>query len=122
MEVVKKPETKFKEKVEKELKTIPKCWFVKIQQVAKHGTPDILMCINGVFIAIELKTDIGKVDKLQAWTLDNIANAGGLAFVLTPKNFESTIKLLREIYEETKKGEDNDRSNRITSRDSSELQ
>jgi Holliday junction resolvase len=56
---------------------------VKTITTNKKGTPDILACLNGRFIAIEVK-DKGKlrnVTKLQQYNIDDINAKGGLAFV-----------------------------------------
>lgn len=93
--MAKKPETLFKERVLPLIKALPNTWAVKIQQVAIRGTPDIIACVNGHFVAIELKTDIGKIDKLQQYTLGSIKNANGLAYVVSPKNWDDLyVKLV----------------------------
>lgn len=46
------------------------------------GTPDILACINGRFVAIEVKKPIGGVvSSLQQLKIKQVINAGGVAFV-----------------------------------------
>lgn len=81
------PETRFKEKVLRDLRAIPGVWAEKIQQVSIKGTPDILACVCGIFFAIELKTDSGKLEKLQEHKLRLIAKAGGGAMVATPSTW-----------------------------------
>lgn len=92
-----KPETVFKEQVRPRLDRLPNTWVVKIQQVSIRGTPDFLLCVSGVFVAIELKTEEGRLDKLQEWNLKKIAESGGIAIVLTPSNVEKTLEFLEEI-------------------------
>jgi Holliday junction resolvase len=49
---------------------------------SKAGTPDILACINGRFVAIEVKRESGgKVSALQKANIKMIQKAGGIAFV-----------------------------------------
>ncbi len=96
----KQDETKFKEKVQAFLKTLKSAWFVKIQQTSISGTPDIILCLNGVFIAIELKTDTGTVSKLQEYNLNKIASSGGIAIVLMPSNFDETKNFLENVSKE----------------------
>lgn len=91
---MKQPETKFKERVQKDLKTLPNCWFIKTQERGRRGVPDILICLKGQFIAIELKTDTGRLDKLQEITLSKINDAGGTAFPTTPSRWEQDFHLL----------------------------
>lgn len=48
------------------------------------GTPDILACVNGKFVGIEVKRPKGGVvSKLQELKIKQIRNAGGVAFVAT---------------------------------------
>jgi hypothetical protein len=94
----KKPETLFKDRVRKDLKTLPSTWFVKIQQVAIRGIPDFLLCVDGLFIAIELKASrLAKRDPLQEWTLEAIAKCGGRAFICYPENWDDTFQSIKEI-------------------------
>lgn len=91
----KQPETLFKEKVQARLRNVPNSWFEKIQQVGKRGTPDILGCVNGFFVALELKIPGGRLDKLQKYTLDKIhLEAKGIAIELRPDNLDETINFL----------------------------
>lgn len=46
------------------------------------GTPDLLVCVNGSFVAIEVKKPKGGiVSELQKFKLKEVQNAGGIAFV-----------------------------------------
>jgi hypothetical protein len=96
----KNPETKFKEKVIKDLRTLKPIWFSKIQQVAIRGIPDILLCIRGNFIAIELKVD-AELTELQHYNLVNIQKAGGWSYDVTPKNWKQIFQKLKEIHNGT---------------------
>ena len=93
--MAKKPETKFKEKVMPLLKALPMSWWEKIQQKSISGTPDILGCINGTFIAIELKSSIDSpITGLQKHKLELIDNAGGVALVVHPDNWNRVYNRL----------------------------
>jgi hypothetical protein len=92
----KQPETKFKEKVMEDLKTLPKIWFTKIQQVSIRGIPDILLCRRGKFVALELKVDSDE-SELQSYNLAKIKQAGGKSFTATPKNWEEIFQELKEL-------------------------
>ena len=76
--------------------SLPKTWAEKIQQVVKRGTPDFLCCINGTFVAIELKVD-AKLERLQEYKLKLISEAGGLGLVVTPDNWDLTYEFLHTI-------------------------
>ena len=69
-------ESRFKITVLKRLKEIPELFVVKIQQATIRGTPDLLMCYRGSFVAWELKTDEGVVSPLQEYTISKIREAG----------------------------------------------
>lgn len=47
----------------------------------KCGTPDLLVCVRGKFLAIEVKSETGKVSEAQAHMLEEISEAGGLALI-----------------------------------------
>ena len=94
---MKKPETKFKEKILSRLKELPNSWVVKVQQVALRGTPDILLCLKGHFVAIELKTEDGELDALQTYNIEQIVKAGGSAYVMTPDNCFGILLELKDL-------------------------
>jgi hypothetical protein len=60
---------------------------------ANNGTPDILACLHGRFIAIEAKAGKNKPTDLQTLNLKRIDDAGGLALVINEEN----LPLLRDI-------------------------
>lgn len=47
------------------------------------GIPDIIACMNGRFVAFEVKTETGKLTKLQEITIQKIRDAKGQAFKVT---------------------------------------
>jgi hypothetical protein len=53
---------------------------------ANNGTPDILACLHGRFIAIEAKAGKNKPTDLQTLNLKRIDDAGGLALVINEEN------------------------------------
>jgi hypothetical protein len=66
------------------LKTVSNCFFWK-EHGGMYGTagiPDIVACIGGRFMAFEVKTEKGKLTKLQEETIKKILAAGGMAFVV----------------------------------------
>lgn len=84
-------ESVFQQKVTEYLKS-KNVWFVKYWAGAfytKQGVPDILACIDGTFHGIELKTNTGTASKLQLYNIRKIKDAGGQAYILRPKDFES---------------------------------
>lgn len=47
------------------------------------GIPDIICCCKGKFVAFEVKTEHGKLSKLQEVMIERIRQAGGVAFKVT---------------------------------------
>lgn len=96
--MAKKPETLFKEKVKARLDKIEGIWFFKTQQLALLGIPDYIICYKGNFIAWELKKDEkSKPSKLQDFILNKIYEAGGLARIVHPLNFEYQLEQLLSL-------------------------
>lgn len=93
-------ETLLKIKVIQALKKLPNTWFLKTQEVARSGVPDILMCLAGRFVAVELKTNEGVISKLQEYNLKKIEETGGVSIVLMPNNFEASIQFLKNLAKE----------------------
>ena len=90
-----KPETKFRiYKVFPFLHTLKNGYFMSISQRGISGTPDILGCLNGRFIAIEIKAENGRLSRLQDRNLRKIRESGGLAFSVKPSDWELLKDLL----------------------------
>ncbi len=83
------------------LKTLKHTWFTSIQQVSIKGTPDILLCANGRFVGLELKTNEGKLSKLQEYNLECIEKAGGMAIVANPSTWDGIKTFLTHIDRKT---------------------
>ena len=45
--------------------------------------PDILLCLNGEFIGLEVKSDTGRPTKIQLAQMQRIRAAGGTAEIVT---------------------------------------
>lgn len=88
--MAKTPEGKFQEQVIKYLKSHPRCWYTKVWGggLQRSGIPDILACINGLFIALELKAENGKPTPLQVYNIEQIKKSGGIGYILYPSQFE----------------------------------
>jgi hypothetical protein len=96
--MAKKPETNFKERIYPFLKALNRCWVLKTQLIAVCGVPDFLMCLNGQFVAIELKKDEKEQpSKLQSWVLRKIIAAGGIGLVVHPKNWIAIHRVLVKL-------------------------
>lgn len=91
-----KPETVFRRKVVLLLKKcFPTIYITSIQQLAIVGTPDLLICLNGKYVALEIKSKEGKPSLLQSYNLDLIKKAGGLGYVVYPSNLDSVVEELK---------------------------
>lgn len=95
----KNTETIFSELVDNDLKKVfgIYCFNENIQQAAKIGTPDRLLCIGGRFIGLELKTYAGVASKAQLMKLHRIRVAGGIALLVTPSNWPSILNKLLDL-------------------------
>jgi hypothetical protein len=67
------------------LKAVPGCFCFKEHggMYGTSGLPDILCCINGRFVAFEVKTPVGRLSKLQELAIAKIRAAGGEAHKVT---------------------------------------
>ena len=78
--------------------TFPKAYIRKIaQSMYSHGgVPDLICCIDGEFVGIEVKTNTGKMSKLQERECRLIEDAGGLFFACYG---EKDIKYILSVLE-----------------------
>jgi hypothetical protein len=91
-------ETKFAKKVDADLKLLRNGYFFNIQQVALRGTSDRLGVINGLFVALELKSSKkARRPKLQDYKLWKIRESGGFAEFVYPGSWKRVYNILREI-------------------------
>lgn len=74
-------------------------WHVKFfaNRMTKVGVPDILACVNGRFVAIEVKGINGKPAPIQLWNIEKIRKSGGIAMVLYPDQFDMFKDLIQEL-------------------------
>jgi len=75
------------------LKTVPDCFAWK-EHGGLYGTaglPDIICCIGGRFVGLEVKTPGGKLTKLQEVTLAKIQASGGVGIVVRSVDESKTI-------------------------------
>ena len=61
------------------------------------GVPDIIACIDGRFVAFEVKTETGKLTKLQEITIQKIKDAKGQAFKVTSAAEVAAILKMMEV-------------------------
>lgn len=92
------PEKRFENKIKKFLDE-KGCWYVKTWGggYQRSGLPDIIACVNGQFVGIEVKAENGRLSKLQEHELWKIQCAGGRGIVLYPKDFEGFKKFIENL-------------------------
>lgn len=76
------------------------CWYIKYWGGAaytKAGIPDLLVNVNGYFMAVELKAPNGKPSDLQLYNLRKITKGNGIAILLYPKDFEKFKEFVERI-------------------------
>lgn len=78
------PEGAIKKKIKTLLDSYGKHLYMFMPVPGGYGarTVDYLVCVKGVFLAIEAKRPGGKATELQEATLERIRDAGGIAFVV----------------------------------------
>lgn len=74
-------------------------WWVKFfaNSYTRSGVPDLLCCINGYFVAVEVKAPKGKPTALQIHNCTEIRVAGGFAFILYPSGFEEFKRFIKKL-------------------------
>lgn len=91
-----KPETRFRKRVTSALDKLPRTYYFSVQQIARRGDPDIVLCINGSFVALELKASAQEMPTpLQRRKLEWILDAEGIAFVVYPENWDEILEYLQ---------------------------
>ena len=71
------------------------CYVVKIMAASKAGTPDLIACYRGRFIAIECKQPGKSPTELQASKLEAVKNAQG--FAVTLSSVSGVTELLKAV-------------------------
>ena len=90
------PEGKVKAKLVKILKELDAFYFFPPSNgYGKAGIPDVICCIAGKFVGIEVKSAVGKLTSLQAQMGEKIHRAGGSWVVV--RNDDDIIALAARI-------------------------
>jgi hypothetical protein len=83
------------------LRNIPGCfcWKQHGGQYGTSGLPDIICCLDGRFVAFEVKRPSGgRLTKLQARALEKIQAAGGIAAMVT--SLDEVKEITRKMLED----------------------
>lgn len=107
-------EKKFEKQVEKHLATVgvyqagtpsnkmtveQTGWFTKIWGggYQKSGIPDLILCVNGFFISVELKAPNGHASELQKLNTARINQSNGIGIILFPDGFDEFKKIIKGV-------------------------
>lgn len=94
-------EKSFENKIKDFLDSIGAVWYKQFGcSYTKAGTPDLLCCVNGRFVAVEVKAEKGRPSPLQLYNINKIRKAGGAVYLLYPKDFEEFKQDMMEILNE----------------------
>ena len=88
----------FENKVKKWLKS-NNIWYFKVwgSMFQKAGVPDILACVGGRFVALEIKDEKGKPSKLQEYVISEINKSGGYARFVYPSDYDELTSELQAL-------------------------
>lgn len=90
-----KPEAKVKKVVTTALKTMGAYYFYPVTGgYGGSGVPDIVLCYEGYFIALECKAGKNKPTALQEKNLRDISKAGGMALVVNESNMHNIVDII----------------------------
>lgn len=97
--MTKQSEKQFENKIKAFLDTLPNAWHFKhwAGPYSKVGVPDIIGCVNGRFVGIEVKASNGKPSVLQIRNIKLINDAGGYARIIYPEQFDELKDDLQKI-------------------------
>ena len=95
----------FENKIKNYLKN-NECYFVKFfaNRMTKVGVPDLLCCINGYFVGIEVKAESGTPSELQKHNRDAIKYAGGISVILYPQDWDLFKTMVEQLFEDDELG------------------
>ncbi len=95
------PEAKVKKRVKEILSDLGAYYTMPVTGgYGNSGVPDFIICIAGLFYAIECKANGGKPTALQLKHCDDIRKAGGVAVIVDETNVENLRKELISYVQE----------------------
>lgn len=76
-------------------------WYTKIWGggFQKSGIPDLICCVNGFMLAVEIKASNGRPSELQKLNISRINYSGGIGVFLYPEGFEQFKELVKGVIE-----------------------
>lgn len=92
------PEKKVKDKVKAVLESEGVYFFMPpANGFGRSGVPDIVACVNGLFLAIETKAGTNKPTALQVRELEAIRRNNGVAVVVNEENWDMVRDMVRRL-------------------------
>jgi hypothetical protein len=67
------------------------------QYTSRRGIPDLIAGIHGQFVAIEVKTDVGKLTPTQTHEISKIQSAGSKVYTIFGKDVAMIQRIVGEI-------------------------
>lgn len=99
------PERKVKDRVKRVLAGCGAYYFMPATHgYGSSGVPDLVVCLNGLFIGIECKANGNKPTVLQLKNLNDVTIAGGVAIVVD----ETGVERFEDVLKAAKGGEFHD--------------
>ena len=90
------PEAKVKAKVKAFLKKNNVYFFMpRGTAMGRSGIPDIVCCINGMFVGIECKAGANKPTALQLYEHQQIRNSKGIAIIINETNIAEVEEICK---------------------------
>ena len=91
-------ESTLKKRVMRDLRSLPYIWVLKTQERSVLGIPDLIICVKGRFVSIELKRSGEKPEPIQIARINEIRRAGGLAIWSDPDRWPFQFDLLKRFF------------------------
>ena len=92
------PEKKVKDKVKRMLAERKAYYFMPATHgYGSSGVPDIIACLDGIFLGIECKAGTNKPTALQVHEIEQIRSSGGVAVVVNEENWDSVREIIRSL-------------------------
>jgi hypothetical protein len=63
----------------------------------KAGIPDLICCINGIYVEVELKASNGRTTELQEYNIKVTNEANGIGIILYPEGFEQFKNIVKGV-------------------------
>lgn len=98
-------ESDYKRKLMKKLRQIPSSYWYSHQAGSIRGISDIIGCVNGVMVVLEVKRSLEEYRKksprtaLQEKFLSNIRSAKGYGSFIYPENEEKILSEIQNLHQ-----------------------